>query len=86
MSKTPSWNYFQQHCLQMPELGMSIDTSRMNAPDKLPDSLQEKFSIAFEQMQELEKGELANPDENQMVGHYWLRNSALLLPKKFKIK
>ena len=27
MSKAPSWNYFQQHCLQMPELGMSIDLS-----------------------------------------------------------
>ena len=33
MSKAPSWNYFQQHFLQMPEIGMSIDTSRMNAPD-----------------------------------------------------
>ena len=58
MSKNPSWNYFQQHCLQMPELGMSIDTSRMNAPDKLTDSLREKFSIAFGQMQELEKEQL----------------------------
>ena len=77
MSKDPSWNYFQQHCLQMPELGMSIDTSRMNAPDKLTDSLQEKFGIAFEQMKELEKGAIANPDENQMVGHYWLRNPSL---------
>ena len=84
MSKTPSWNYFQQHCLQMPELGMSIDTSRMNAPDKLPDSLQEKFSIAFEQMQELEKGAIANPDENQMVGHYWLRNPALAPTEKIQ--
>ncbi len=84
MSKTPSWNYFQQHCLQMPELGMSIDTSRMNVPDKLPDSLQEKFSIAFEQMQELEKGAIANPDENQMVGHYWLRNSALAPTEKIQ--
>ena len=24
-------------------------------------------------MEELEKGALANPDENRMVGHYWLR-------------
>ncbi len=77
MKKSPSWNYFQQHCLQMPELGMSIDTSRMNAPKKLPDSLQEKFSNAFAQMQDLEKGSIANPDENQMVGHYWLRNPFL---------
>ena len=67
MSKTPSWNYFQQHCLQMPELGMSIDTSRMNAPDKIPDSMQEKIIIALNQKQELEKGSIANPDENKMV-------------------
>ena len=51
MSKTPSWNYFKQHCLQMPELGMSIDISRMNAPDKLPDSLQKKFSIAEKEIE-----------------------------------
>ena len=50
MSKTPSWNYFQQHCLHLTELGMSIDTSRMKTPNKLPNSLQEKFSFAFEQM------------------------------------
>ncbi len=77
MPKTQSWNYFQQHCLQIPELGMSIDTSRMNAPDNLSDSLRVKFKIAMEQMQELEKGAISNPDENQMVGHYWLRNPAL---------
>ena len=65
---------------------MSIDTSRMNAPDKLPDSLQKKFSIAFEQMQELEKGAIANPDENQMVGHYWLRNPALAPTEKIQNK
>ncbi len=84
MSKAPSWNYFQQHCLQMPELGMSLDTSRMNAPDKLPDSLEKLFRHAFEQMQELEKGAIANPDENQMVGHYWLRNPALAPTEKIQ--
>ena len=47
MSKTPSWNYFQQHCLQIPELGMSIDTSRMNTPNNLPDSLKDKFSLSL---------------------------------------
>jgi len=28
-------------------------------------------------MEELEKGAVANPDENRMVGHYWLRNPEL---------
>ena len=29
---------------------------------------------ALEAMNELEAGAIANPDENRMVGHYWLRN------------
>ena len=32
---------------------------------------------AFDDMAALEKGAIANPDEGRMVGHYWLRNSAL---------
>ena len=32
---------------------------------------------AFAAMAELEAGGIANPDENRMVGHYWLRNPAL---------
>ena len=28
-------------------------------------------------MQDLELGSIANPDENRMVGHYWLRNPEL---------
>jgi len=32
---------------------------------------------AFAAMAALEKGAIANPDENRMVGHYWLRNPAL---------
>ena len=32
---------------------------------------------AFKAMAELENGSIANPDEQRMVGHYWLRNPAL---------
>src|SRR5438094_238729 len=32
---------------------------------------------AFAAMRELEAGAIANPTENRMVGHYWLRNPAL---------
>jgi glucose-6-phosphate isomerase len=35
------------------------------------------LASAFAAMEELEKGETANPDENRMVGHYWLRNPEL---------
>lgn len=35
-------------------------------------------------MQELEGGGIANPDENRMVGHYWLRNADLAPTDKLK--
>ena len=77
MTESLSWQNFKQNYLDLPELDMVLDISRMNAPDLLPDSIEILFSNAFKQMQNLEKGELANPDENQMVGHYWLRNPEL---------
>lgn len=51
----------------VPSLGMTIDVSRLG-PGEAPD-----FARAFEQMAALEKGAIANPDENRQVGHYWLR-------------
>ena len=77
MYKLSSWENFQQHYLDLPELGMAVDTSQMKAPDLLPKSLEKLFRHAFQQMQELEEGSIANPDENRMVGHYWLRNPEL---------
>ena len=77
MTKSVTWQNFQQHYLDLPELGMALDTSRMNVPDKLPNELEMLFRNAFQQMQELEAGGIANPDENRMVGHYWLRNPEL---------
>uniref|UniRef100_UPI002600F70A glucose-6-phosphate isomerase n=1 Tax=Synechococcus sp. UW140 TaxID=368503 RepID=UPI002600F70A len=35
------------------------------------------FTKAFEAMNALEAGAIANKDENRQVGHYWLRNAAL---------
>jgi len=40
-----------------------------------------KAEEAFARMQELEAGSIANPDENRMVGHYWLRNPSSLPPR-----
>ena len=77
MNKSSSWENFQQHYLELPELGISLDTALMNAPDVLPNSTEILFQHAFQQMQELEEGAIANPDENRMVGHYWLRNPEL---------
>ena len=41
---------------------------------------------AFDEMAQLEGGAIANPDEGRMVGHYWLRNSALAPSAELKAK
>ncbi len=68
-----SWSRFQQHCHHYPALGLSLDLSRMPFPDDFLPSMEPKFAEAFAAMAALEKGAIANPDENRMVGHYWLR-------------
>jgi glucose-6-phosphate isomerase len=40
-------------------------------------SMAQPIASALEQMNELEGGAISNPDENRMVGHYWLRNPEL---------
>lgn len=71
------WTRFQKYYAEFPTLRLSIDLSRMNFADDYFASMQSKTCKAFEAMAELEKGAIANPDENRMVGHYWLRNPAL---------
>jgi glucose-6-phosphate isomerase len=66
-----NWLYFHEG------LGLYLDVSRMRFDDAFVESLQPKFDKAFADMVALEKGAIANPDENRMVGHYWLRNPDL---------
>ncbi|MFS0514752.1 glucose-6-phosphate isomerase [Nostoc sp. UIC 10607] len=66
-----NWLYFHEG------LGLYLDISRMRFDDGFVDSLRPKFDKAFADMAQLEKGAIANPDENRMVGHYWLRNPDL---------
>lgn len=49
----------------------------MNLGDDFSSAMAEEMQGAFKAMAELERGAIANPDENRMVGHYWLRNPAL---------
>src|SRR5438552_4301999 len=76
-SKSQLWLRFQRYYSQFPSLGLALDLSRMNFPDDFFPSMEARLQRAFAAMAELEKGAIANPDENRMVGHYWLRNPAL---------
>jgi glucose-6-phosphate isomerase len=71
------WEKFQKYFLQYDDLGFAIDISRMNFADALFEKMRPQIDHAFRAMVELEGGEIANPDEQRMVGHYWLRAPVL---------
>ena len=72
-----SWETYNQQLLRYPQLGFSLDLSLMGMADSPPPELAPRIAQAFADMAALEAGAIANPDEGRMVGHYWLRNSAL---------
>ncbi|NMG07643.1 glucose-6-phosphate isomerase [Brasilonema sp. UFV-L1] len=77
MDATALWQRYQKWLYFHEGLGLYLDVSRMRFDDAIALKLQPKFEKAFADMAELEKGAIANPDENRMVGHYWLRNPDL---------
>ena len=71
------WQRYNERTTFHDEIGLTLDLSRVDFPDDFFTAKQEAVDKAFAAMAELEEGAIANPDENRMVGHYWLRNSAL---------
>ena len=67
------WARFKKYFREYPEIGLSLDISRMHFDDGFLESMAPRFDRAFREMDELEAGAIANPDEKRMVGHYWLR-------------
>ncbi|MEP7014986.1 MAG: glucose-6-phosphate isomerase [Verrucomicrobiota bacterium] len=84
MASSSLWQRFQQYVLRYRDPDFSIDISRMKFPDDFFEKLRPKIDKAFAAMRELEAGAIANPDENRMVGHYWLRNPALAPTKELR--
>ncbi len=71
------WQRYQEWLYFHPELGIYLDISRMRFTPEFVESITPKFAQAFADMQSLESGAIANPDEGRMVGHYWLRDPEL---------
>jgi glucose-6-phosphate isomerase len=76
-SNQEMWRRFQAGYSEYPSLGLALDLSRVNFPKGYFESMEPRMSAAYAAMDDLERGGIANPDENRMVGHYWLRNPAL---------
>jgi glucose-6-phosphate isomerase len=71
------WERFTKYHLHCPEIGLSLDISRMNFEEACLKKIEPAMKQAQAEMAELERGAIANRDENRMVGHYWLRNPSL---------
>ena len=72
-----SWERYKKYFLGLDNLGFGLDVSRVDFDDAYLASMEGKMREAFAAMAALEGGAIANPDENRMVGHYWLRTPEL---------
>lgn len=72
-----NWQNFNKYFSSNSELGFSLDLSKIPFTDDFISKISAQSKTALENMSALEKGEIANPDEGRMVGHYWLRKPEL---------
>lgn len=79
-----NWTRFKKYYLPVEQLGFSLDISRMEFDDQFFGQMEVRMQDAFANMDDLERGSIANPDEKRMVGHYWLRNADLAPTSEIK--
>lgn len=86
MNQLDLWQRYQDWLYYLPSLDLYLDISRMGFNDAFVKALEPKFAKAFQEIAALEKGAIANPDENRMVGHYWLRDPDLAPNEAIKVE
>ncbi|MEL6441539.1 MAG: glucose-6-phosphate isomerase [Cyanobacteria bacterium J06621_8] len=77
MDNLALWQRYQDWLYYNEGLGFYLDISRISFDSAQIQELKPKFERAFKDIKALEGGAIANPDENRMVGHYWLRDPDL---------
>eukprot|EP00271_Cylindrocystis_brebissonii_P015430 TRINITY_DN38327_c0_g1_i1.p1 TRINITY_DN38327_c0_g1~~TRINITY_DN38327_c0_g1_i1.p1 ORF type:complete len:658 (-),score=95.89 TRINITY_DN38327_c0_g1_i1:978-2951(-) len=71
------WDRYVKWLYKHPEMELFLDISRVGFTEEFFSAMEPKFEQAFQAMEKLEAGAIANPDEQRMVGHYWLRKPEL---------
>jgi len=77
MDAAALWKRYQDWLYYHAGLEFYLDISRMGFDEAFVEAMTPKFEKAFKDMAALEAGAIANPDEDRMVGHYWLRDPEL---------
>jgi glucose-6-phosphate isomerase len=73
MDASDLWKRYRQYLCRVDSLDLTLDISRMHFDERILTSMEPAVQRAFADMDALESGAIANPDEKRMVGHYWLR-------------
>jgi glucose-6-phosphate isomerase len=73
MTPRELWERYKALLFDDPGLGVRLDLSRAGLGDTALAERETAVQAALDAMEALEGGAIANPDENRMVGHYWLR-------------
>ncbi|MBI1733867.1 MAG: glucose-6-phosphate isomerase [Candidatus Rokubacteria bacterium] len=76
MSERVSWERFKSRLFVCEPVDVGIDLSRMTFGDAFLAGHDAAMRKALAAMDALEAGAIANPDEQRMVGHYWLRDAS----------
>ncbi len=71
---TDNWKRFRDTYCFVDSIELSLDVSRMGFGADFFERMAPAIEEAFNAMDDLERGAIANPDEQRMVGHYWLRD------------
>jgi len=77
MNNIELWERYKKYLYHNSTLGLMVDISRMNFPVDYFNRMEPRILKAFQDMDTIELGKIANPDEHRMVGHYWLRTPDL---------
>lgn len=77
MSAERDWECYRRGLCDVPALGFRLDTGQMRLEEQALAELTQKFDGAFDAMQAIEAGAVANLTEGRRVGHYWLRAAHL---------
>ncbi len=78
-----SSRFFEYYCVPKEYL-VAFDYSRSGLDEEYLARMEPAMQKAYDAMEALEGGAIANPDEDRMVGHYWLRDLERIPDEKLR--
>ena len=82
MNNKDKWKRYCDLLFSSDSLGFWLDISRMDVEMIDFENFKDIYSKAFDSIESLENGSIANLDEGRQVGHYWLRNPQIAPSQK----